>query len=154
MPIYSELVNPEYRRVVKVIDRAIAVDLFFYMTIAVAGYLSSFNKTEKIVLERLNLRDGPDYPILISVITVIGSILVAFPVAYNPFRQQFVLMFLKSDTYTDKQNYIISTTFIVVTWGIAVVYPNIDKVLAIMGGLCAATLDYGIPMFCYVKLSD
>lgn len=43
LPIYSELVNPEYRRVVKVIDRAIAVDLFFYATIAVAGYLSSFN---------------------------------------------------------------------------------------------------------------
>jgi amino acid permease len=43
LPIYSELVNPEYRRVIKVIDRAIAVDLFFYMTIAVAGYLSSFN---------------------------------------------------------------------------------------------------------------
>jgi hypothetical protein len=23
-----------------------------------------------------------------------------------------------------------------------------------MGGLCAATLDYFIPMYCYVKLSD
>jgi hypothetical protein len=86
LPIYSELVNPEYRRVVKVIDRAIAVDLFFYMTIAIAGYLSSFNLTAKIVLERVNLRDGPDVPILIAVITVICSILVAFPVAYNPFR--------------------------------------------------------------------
>lgn len=94
--------NPEYRRVVKVIDRAIAVDLFFYMTIAVAGYLSSFNLTAKIVLERENLRDGPDIPILIAVITVIGSILVAFPVAYNPFRQQFVLIFFKSETFTDK----------------------------------------------------
>lgn len=79
--------NPEYRRVVKVIDRAIAVDLFFYMTIAVAGYLSSFNNTAKIVLERENLRaPSPDIPILIAVITVIGSILVAFPVAFNPFR--------------------------------------------------------------------
>lgn len=47
-----------------------------------------------------------------------------------------------------------TTIFIIVTWGIAFVYPNIDKVLAIMGGLCAATLDYGIPMYCYVKLSE
>jgi len=47
-----------------------------------------------------------------------------------------------------------TTIFIIITWAIALVYPNIDKVLAIMGGLCAATLDYGIPMFCYVKLSD
>lgn len=89
LPIYSELVNPEYRRVVKVIDRAITVDLFFYATIAIAGYLSSFNNTAKIVLERKQLPDDqgkPDYPILIAVIAVIGSILVAFPVAYNPFR--------------------------------------------------------------------
>lgn len=44
--------------------------------------------------------------------------------------------------------------YVAITWGIAFVYPKIDKVLAIMGGLCAATLDYGIPMYCYVKLSE
>lgn len=47
-----------------------------------------------------------------------------------------------------------TTIFIVITWGIAFVYPNIDKVIAIMGGLCASTLDYAIPMYCYVKLSE
>ena len=52
LPIYSELVNPNYRRVVKVIDRAISIDVFFYLTIAVAGYLSSFDDTKPIVLER------------------------------------------------------------------------------------------------------
>jgi len=54
----------------------------------VAGYMASLNHTAKIVLERPALHDdaGPDYPILIAIITVIGSILVAFPVAYNPFR--------------------------------------------------------------------
>lgn len=139
---------------VKVIDRAIAVDLFFYMTIAVAGYLSSFNETAKIVLERPTLESGPDYPILIAIITVIGSILVAFPVAYNPFRQQFFLLVYKSNTFTDKQNWIVTSVFILLTWAISIVYPSIDKVLAIMGGLCAATLDYGIPTYCYVKLSD
>lgn len=156
LPIYSELVNPNYRRVVKVIDRAIAVDLFFYATIAAAGYLSSFNETAKIVLERKQLKgdDGPDIPILIAIVLVIGSILVAFPVAYNPFRQQFTIIFFKADTFTDRQNYILTSIFIVVTWAVSVIYPRIDKVLAIMGGLCAATLDYGIPTFCYVKLSE
>lgn len=50
--------------------------------------MASLNQTAKIVLERPALHDdaGPDYPILIAIITVIGSILVAFPVAYNPFR--------------------------------------------------------------------
>jgi amino acid permease len=40
LPIYSELIEPNYRRVTKVIDRAIAVDLTFYLTIALAGFFS------------------------------------------------------------------------------------------------------------------
>ena len=45
-------------------------------------------------------------------------------------------------------------TFCYVTMGIAIVFPKVDKVLGIMGGLLAPTLDYLIPMYCYVKLSD
>lgn len=86
LPIYSELVNPVYRRVVKVIDRAIAVDLSFYATIAIAGYLSSFDQTRPIVLERDRIGPNVDVAILIAILLVIGSILVAFPVAFNPFR--------------------------------------------------------------------
>ena len=83
MPIYSELVNPEYRRIAKVIDRAVYVDLIFYGLVAAAGFFSQFNQTAKIVLERGTDRD---IPILIAILGVIISILVAFPLGYNPFR--------------------------------------------------------------------
>mmetsp|Transcript_3214 Transcript_3214/g.5357 ORF Transcript_3214/g.5357 Transcript_3214/m.5357 type:complete len:351 (+) Transcript_3214:71-1123(+) len=43
LPIYSELVNPEKKRIYKVINRAIFVDVAFYMSIAVAGYFSQFD---------------------------------------------------------------------------------------------------------------
>jgi hypothetical protein len=46
--------------VAKVIDRAVFVDLFFYMIVAVAGFFSTFNKTAKIVLERNSGGDGAD----------------------------------------------------------------------------------------------
>jgi len=53
-----------------------------------AGYFSSFDKTAAIVLERDPLPgQGKDYAVLIAILTVIGSILVAFPVAFNPTRQ-------------------------------------------------------------------
>lgn len=154
LPIYSELVNPVYRRVVKVIDRAIAVDLFFYATIAVAGYLSSFAETAPIVLERQRLGDSIDVAILVAILLVIGSILIAFPVAFNPFRQQFFVLFYGRNEFSDKENWILTTIFVAVTWGVSIAFPNINAVLSILGGLCAATLDYGIPTFCYVKLSN
>ena len=45
MPVYSELVNPNFRRISKVIKRSLLTDMFFYMIIGVAGYMSTFNRT-------------------------------------------------------------------------------------------------------------
>jgi amino acid permease len=144
-------VNPEYRRISKVIDRAVFVDLLFYLPVAAAGFFSQFNDTAKIVLERGTERD---IPVLIAVLGVIISILVAFPLGYNPFRSQLVMQFLKKDTFTKKENFTITTIFISITWIISVYFPHIDKVISIMGGLCAVTVSYLIPTICYVKLSE
>ena len=40
------------------------------------------------------------------------------------------------------------------TMTVAIVFPKVDKVIGIMGGLLAPTLDYFIPCYCYVKLSE
>lgn len=45
-------------------------------------------------------------------------------------------------------------SFVYSTMVIAILFPKVDKVIGIMGGLLAPTLDYLIPMYCYVKLSD
>lgn len=50
LPVYSELVNPNYRRISKVINRALAVDVTFYLIIASAGYFSMFNATSDVVI--------------------------------------------------------------------------------------------------------
>lgn len=49
-PVYSELVNPNYRRIAKVVKRALFFDLIFYSLISCAGYMSMFNGTSDIVL--------------------------------------------------------------------------------------------------------
>ena len=87
LPIYSELVQPSYRRMSKVIHRAITVDLSFYLLIACVGYFSQFEKTDPIVLKRIVLPGhGKDIPILIAVIANVFCVVVAFPTNYNPFR--------------------------------------------------------------------
>jgi len=44
--------------------------------------------------------------------------------------------------------------FVGLSWFIALIYPDITSVISIMGGLCATTIDFLIPTYCYVKLSD
>ena len=50
LPIYSELVRPNYRRIKKVVHRALILDLLFYAFISAAGYFSMFNGTSDIVI--------------------------------------------------------------------------------------------------------
>lgn len=88
LPIYSELVNPIYRRIEKVVNRAVSVDFFFYLLVSVAGYCASFSDTATIVLERKTLDGKPDYACLIAIFGVMLSMVVAFPCGYNPARAE------------------------------------------------------------------
>jgi amino acid permease len=86
LPIYSELINPNERRIKKVVSRSMFIDLLFYLVIASAGYFSTFDQTPAIVLERETLNGERDYAILVSLISIIVVLFVAVPVNYNPFR--------------------------------------------------------------------
>ena len=87
LPIHSELVKPEYRRMGKVIDRAMTIDCFFYLSIAVVGWLSELEATETIVLERKELPGkGVDYAILVAVLLNIVAVIITFPLCFFPFR--------------------------------------------------------------------
>ena len=52
MPVYSELVRPNYKRISKIVYRALTVDFVFYVIIACAGYFSMFNGTSDVVIQR------------------------------------------------------------------------------------------------------
>ena len=87
MPVYSELVNPNFRRINKIIRRSLLTDMFFYLFIAVAGYISCFNKTNDIVVERAPL-DGHerDYFMLVGALGICVIMVCSLPVNYHPWR--------------------------------------------------------------------
>ncbi len=47
----------------------------------------------------------------------------------------------------------ITAAYTALTCTVAVMFPDIAKVLQIMGGLCSTTMCYLIPVYCYVKLN-
>ena len=74
----------------------------FYLVIAIAGFASSFDKTNVIVLERDPLKGDSktDYAILLAILAVISSITVAFPVSFNPTRTQLSSLLYGTEEYT------------------------------------------------------
>jgi amino acid permease len=85
LPIYSELVNPNEKRMMKVIGRSLGIDCIFYCAIALVGYFSTLNHTTDLVIAREPLH-GKDYAMTISCLAVILVVLVSSPANYFPFK--------------------------------------------------------------------
>lgn len=104
LPIYSELVNPNYRRISKVIKRAMAVDVIFFALISCCGYFSMFNGTSDIVIQRPPLPNyNPDYTVLIAALAICLVLFAAFPINYSPSRSQLFLLCYNDAEFSNKQ---------------------------------------------------
>jgi amino acid permease len=87
LPIYSELVNPNEKRMMKVIGRSLGLDSILYCSIALVGYFSTFDKTPDLVIARPLLPGwDKDYALTISCIAVIIVVMVSSPANYFPFK--------------------------------------------------------------------
>jgi hypothetical protein len=117
------------------------VDVLFYVTIALAGYWSTYNLTPKIVLDRSLPGDNtPDPFLMVAQIAIVMVLFVAVPVNYNPFRNQVFYVFWGRDTFSQKENIVCTGIFIAVTCFLAIVFPNVSAVLGILGGLNATSI--------------
>ena len=149
LPVYSELVKPNYRRIKKVVDRAQSFHMVFYLLIASAGYFSTFNATSDVVIQRDPLPAyTPDYTMLGAAVGICVVLFAAFPQVYNPCRNQFFLLCFNEPNFSQKQNFICTFVFISLTVCVAIFYPNVSTVLSILGGLCSVSICYTIPRKC------
>lgn len=85
LPIFSELVNPNEKRMMKVIGRSLLIDCLFYCSIALVGYFSTLESTPDLVIARPQI-DGKDYFMTLSCLAVILVVLVSSPANYFPFK--------------------------------------------------------------------
>ena len=103
MPVYSELVRPNYSRISRIVWRALTVDFIFYVLIGASGYFSMFNGTSDVVIKRPPLTAyDPDYTSLGSAFAICVVLFAAFPVNYNPCRNQFFLLVYKNADFSNK----------------------------------------------------
>jgi len=104
LPIFSELVKPNYTRIKKVVIRALVIDYFFYVIMACAGYFSTFNFTRSIVMDRDDLPgNSPDYWMLVAVVSISSLMFASLPVNYNPWRNQFFMLWKGNTSFSNKE---------------------------------------------------
>jgi len=155
LPIYSELVRPSYKRIKKVVVYSLFTDFLVYAVVSTAGYFSTYNYTNPIVIYRPALPSyDPDYTMILCAVGILIVMISSYPCNYNPWRQAFFVFMLKMPDFSDTLNWAVTITFAAFSCLISILVPNVSQVLSILGGLCSVTLCYLIPTICWVKLSE
>lgn len=145
-PIYSELSAPNRKRMNKVIKRSILVDALFYLVVAIPGYLSTFDDTPPLVVNRAPLSGERDIFMMIARIAIWISMIFGFPVNYNPFRNN-LFHFMKGTTeFTNRENFIMTTITVALATTLAILFPNITSVISILGGFFSVIICYLTPL--------
>ena len=87
LPIYDELQIPTSKRIHKIVHRSIFMNLFFFLTIGLAGYFSTYETTATIVIQRDPLI-GQTYDIFLTIgrIMIILVLCVAYPINIVPVK--------------------------------------------------------------------
>jgi amino acid permease len=90
---------------------------------------------------------------MLAQLGILMVLFVAVPVNYNPSRNQVFYIFFGRDSFSQKENFVLTGIFIIFTTFVAIVFPNISAVLGILGGMNATSIQYFVPMICSVKVS-
>jgi hypothetical protein len=76
----------------------------FYASMASAGYFSTYNYTNSVVIVREPLTNmDPDYFMLVAAGCLCFVLFAAFPLNYNPFRNQFFILIIKKTSFSQKE---------------------------------------------------
>ncbi|CDW85384.1 UNKNOWN [Stylonychia lemnae] len=154
--IYEEMSEKNPQRVSKIVYRSVTINTIFYLIIGLAGYFSTYEMTNKIVIDREPLiGQHIDLLLMIGRIMSVFALCIAFPLKMIPLKQILIhQMYSKEHQMTKGQSILMSFGFVMLTSVIAIIYPNITGVLSIIGGLCSVTIGYVLPTICYIKLNS
>ena len=151
-PVYKSLRNNTTRRIKKVFQRSILLDICIYFCIAAASFLTvPFDKID-IILYRDNLKNfQKDYFILIAKIGIIFNLFFSTPANYAALRLSVFELIWGNPNITKIKNIIVTVVLLSVITLIGALYDEILEYIELLGGFCSVVFCILIPGLIYAK---
>ena len=151
-PVYKSLRNNTTRRIKKVFQRSILLDICIYFCIAAASFLTEpFDKID-IILYRDNLKNfQKDYFILIAKIGIIFNLFFSTPANYAALRLSVFELIWGNPNITKMKNIIVTVVLLSVITLIGALYDEILEYIELLGGFCSVVFCILIPGLIYAK---
>ncbi len=152
-PVYKSLKNNIYRRISKVIQRSIILDVILYLLVGVSGFLTSPTNAPDLIINRNKIWET-DYPMTISRLFMAFNAFFGVPANYVGLRIAAISLFCKDNEITWQRNWAITVPVLFITCFIGIVFNSIISYISLFGGFISVLLGYLFPAMVYIKNND
>ena len=154
-PVYKSMKRPNRRRMLKILGRAVILEVVLYILIALAGFFSLItDKTyPSIFIVRGDLISfaGRDYFAIVSMILFLFCLTGQAAMLYYLIRLSMRSMFFDNKEVSFMKDAIITFGFYSISNLLTFFVDDIVTIVGILGGFCAVNLCYVIPIMIYVS---
>lgn len=151
--IRAELRNKTRRRVKKVLRNVILLEFVFYLTIAVAGYISLGSKmVPGIYTLRRSIEGSKDYVMKGCQIAFVAAAVLHIPLTLFPSREQIYIYYRMKRT--SKNHFILTFVMTFLAAFVPCVYPDIVGLLGLLGGITVGSSGYILPTLLKLRSMD
>ena len=152
-PVFESLYRPTRKRVRKLLNRAIAIDIICYLIIGVAGYLTQPDKTPDLIIERNNIKDR-DWLMSLGNLFFMFALIAKIWLNYNAQRSSvLILLGYKTNDFPNSINYIITSIVLIITSIVAASFQKISDYISLIGSFCTVVICFFVPGMIKVKAS-
>ena len=143
VPVINTLKNNVRRRIYKAIRRTILIDIVFYISVSVVGYLSVPHLDKGLIIQRCPTSPkGEDIVMGIGKIGLVFTFFTKLPNTYSSLRITLFDKIWGTTEITNTKNYIVTFIVIMVCVTVSIFYKDISSYVKIMGGILSTLVGF------------
>uniref|UniRef100_A0A8C9YMY0 Solute carrier family 38 member 3a n=1 Tax=Sander lucioperca TaxID=283035 RepID=A0A8C9YMY0_SANLU len=152
LPIYTELRNPNKKKMQHVANISIAVMYGMYFLAALFGYLTFYGEVEAELLHTYSRIDPYDTLILCVRVAVLTAVTLTVPIVLFPVRRAIQQMMFPNKTFNWPRHIAIAAVLLTFINLLVIFAPNILGIFGIIGATSAPCLIFIFPAVFYIRI--
>lgn len=152
LPIYTELRDPNKKRMQKVANISILAMFVMYLLTALFGYLTFYGAVEPELLHTYSHVDPLDVLILCVRLAVLVAVTLTVPVVLFPIRRAVLQILCPDKPFHWARHILIAFTLIFLVNLLVIFVPSIRDIFGIIGATSAPSLIFILPGIFYIRI--
>ena len=152
--VYQDLSRPSRRRMKKVLNGAVIMEVIMYFFMAMGGFLSEFYDCQDVFIRRPDLPGFNDYFMKVAKILIIVCLHCTMAINYNIMRDSINFMFNDNKPMRTLIDATVTIFIYIASNTLTFFVTNVSQILNFIGGISTVVISTFLPIMIHVLTSD